>query len=256
MPDISLPNYVLPAGASATSGKTPDQMITSAFEELKLWFSKLINPLEGEWQRLHSNTNDQLATEFSLGNLVGEANGMAATLMKQVNEDLNPKPALAIKEFMLPGRATVDANIEPKFMIAAAFQSLQPWFESIATVIKPSYAKIALVPGITALDTRKRLDRLTGVVNVMKNYFLRGINKEIQMEEERQKRKQANSKPTTKRFAALVGDSDAGIDPPIPVEDATEILRDILGVTIGESDPLVANDDVTIDLGDLGDADQ
>lgn len=228
MPAISYDNYKI---SDAAKAKQSSRDITIAmFDELNLWFSKIVPIIEAEWRRGVENKDNRTFTEFKLAGLAGEVNSIKDFLLLYVNQQIKATKPLAIADFMLPLNATIKGTKLPLEMIAAAFQALNPWFQAITNSIKPYFAACASAPDDT-MQTIFRLSGLANQVNSMKNYIVNYVNKVI-----------ARKEGTSSGFSGGAGDDEVA---DIPDKAADEVLG-LMDVGVGE------NQFVVIDEGDIG----
>lgn len=70
------------------------------FDELNLWFSKIVPIIEAEWQRGVQNKDNRIFTEFKLAGLAGEVNSIKDFLLLYVNQQIKATKPLAIADFV------------------------------------------------------------------------------------------------------------------------------------------------------------
>jgi len=231
MPAISLPNFKI---TQATLAKPPRAMVEEAFNELTQWFAGLVNPIEDQYQR-GTDTATRTDTMFRLSKMAGQVSGMKDLIEGYVNVDLNPKPNIQLPDYDLPDDATTlnDAKtppgkrLPPKYMTAAAFQALTPWFKTLFPRIKPYYLK-GLNDGDESTNTKIRLAGLVRQVNTMKVLLLGFVNEEIEKKE--------------KGTSLSAGDENGVEAVPIPADVGVEVVQEILDVKIS-NEPLPAVDE-------------
>ena len=75
-------------------------MIDDTFAGLGLWFSKMINPIEAEYQHGMTDQHDRTKTMIRLGKLAGKVSTMKDILEEFVNGEIKPKQPIVIRDFV------------------------------------------------------------------------------------------------------------------------------------------------------------
>lgn len=183
--------------------------VNEAFDKLHQWFSTIVNPMENVWKVGVTNDDDRNDLQYRLSNLVGKVNNIKKLLQAyingQISEKIEIKPLVCtvlcgsltwitnFKIKTLPADATTNRTKPPLLMIAATFQTLNPWFQDIIPQIKPFYAKCATDKRATFVN----LGGLASEINAMKEDLVKYVNSEV-----------------AKRYARVWGASAGGEEAP------------------------------------------
>jgi len=115
-------------------------------------------------------------------------------------------------------------------MVSALFMQLPIWFKNVLDSIKRVYDGVVVHHDTSSNSMLKYLSSLRGFVNAKKVIFIDEMNKDIE-----RRRRQG-------RFAAF----SSGVE-----GDIHDAIRDeILGVEVGDNEPMEFKEDLSFELGD------